>query len=611
MKNLAISLITTGLASTLAAQTLTVPEMLNFAGTGSTTAGFPTAAAGGRVQWCYDTTHFTNAGVTGPITINRLRMRAADGHRNPGGQAYTGVTVQLGNAAVDHASVVGAYASNRGVMGPVSSPMSFSLLPVEGTVPNGYLLDIDLAAVGASFTYDPTSGSDLLIEFVFPSGALPTTNMPAVSTSNVAGQRARRISGTLAGPGTTSVFGAVMEFDFAGPGGYTAPNASRVVSVGAACGATAQSFYQIFGNEDIDLQGGPSNSLLLTPNDPLNPTSYTVTSGTTAVDVSPAALGAGAPDISDEGVVSHTPGFTFNFPGGSTTTIAAAVNGYVWLGGSTASDFSPTVAEVLNQPARLIPFWNDHHAGRNTTTHPGSGLYVNTDTSGGPGNAVTYVTWKEIGEWWSGTIGTNNAPGFSVNTFQVAIFENGNVEYRYGTFTGWRRGTGIVGFARGGTVAAPAVDPGSRDLSDEVPFATAPESGTAALRLSVNVRPSLTVPTGTTLIHTLSNMNAATTAQAFVVLSFAQQAPGTALPLGGPGCLLGLGGSFIDTLSMSAVLPGTTFTDGGILLPLGTSPNAGGLMGVDFFTQGITLDWDGANWALYSSNTLKHTLGLL
>ena len=608
MPRLATAFLLSSLTSVIAAQQLLVPDSQNFVNSGTTTAAWPTSALGGRVQWCYDTTHFTNAGVTGPITINRLRFRAADGSRSLGGQVFTGVIVQLGNAALDHAALSTTYALNQGTMGPASVPMMITMAPVSGAVPNDYVVDIDLVANGASFIYNPTLGNDLLIDFTFTVGALPATNLVSQATSSVIGQRGRRCAGTLAGPGALSAFAAAIMIDFAGPGGYTAPSGSHVEAVGHPCNTSAQSFYQAFGTEPFDLRGSPNKSLLLTPDSSVAPTKYTVTAGSTPVDFSPTALGLGLPDISDEGVITVTPGFTYNFPGGSTTTFSAAANGYVWLGTNVLSDFSPTVLEVTNQMARMMPYWNDHHGGRNVLTHPGCGMYINTDLSGGPGNGVTYVTWKDVGEF----AGPTTIGGVSVNNFQCVLFENGNCEFRYGSMTGWLRGSGITGFSRGGTVALPAADSGSRDLSVEVPFMTVAEgaAGSLPLRLTVNLRASLGVPTAVNQIHTISNMPAATTAQAYIFYSFAQQAPAGLLPLAAPGCELSLGPT-PALWSSSVVLPGATFTDTGVLLPLGTSPIAGGFMGMVYYTQGVTLDWDGFVFTLKSTNTLRHTLGLL
>ncbi|HEX5053483.1 MAG TPA: hypothetical protein VFZ65_17020 [Planctomycetota bacterium] len=606
MHNLATPLLLATMTGALAGQQLVVPDSQNFFDSGTTTAGWPTAAAGGRVQWCYDTSHFTLAGVTGPITINRLHFRAADGVPNPGGQMYAGVTVRLGYAALDHAALSTTYALNQGVMGPASAPLAITLLPVTGTTPNDYFVNIDLAANGAAFTYDPTTGNDLLVDLTFPSGPTPATFLSAQATSSVIAQRGRRCAGTLAGPGALSAFAAVIQLDFTGPGGYSVHNGAHVESYGASCGVQAQSFYQAFGQEEFDLRGTPGNSMLLVPDNSAAPNYYTVTKGNYAPDLSPKALGYGSPDISDDGVVQETPGFTFYFPGGSTTTFSACTNGYCWLGSNTTGDFSPTLAEVLTSMPRFMPYWQDMHAGRNTLTNPGSGMYVYTDVSGGPGNRRTTVTWKEIGQFAGAATG-----GVAVNTFQLRMWENGNVEFRYGAMSSFHSGGGFTGFSRGGSAASPAVDPGSRDLSAELPFVTSPEgtAGTASMLLTVNSRPIMSLVAPVTVVHTVSNLNPTTVAFAYLLLSFGPEAPGLPLPFSNPGCLLSLTGD-PWTMGASMPLPGASYADMGITLPPGASPNGFGLMGVSFYTQAVTLEYDGV-WQLRSSNALKHTLGLL
>lgn len=580
---------------------LVVPDSQNRFNSGTTTAAWP--VAGGRVQWCYDTSHFTNAGVIGPILIERLAFRAADGVKNPGGQVFGSVQVQLGEAALDYAALSTNYAANQGAMGPPSALLNLKMEEVQGTIPNGYVVLIDLVSAGAAFFYDPTLGNDLLIDLTFPVAPSPSTGLVAQATSSSIAQRGRRCAGPLAGPGSLSAFAAAVLIEFSGPGGYTDPIGSHVESTGAACGADAQSFYQAFGQEDFDLRG-PGSSLMLTPDNSLAPTRYIVTAGSLAPDLSPAALGAGPPSIGDDSVVSFAPGFTLQFPGGNTGTLSACVNGYVWLGSNTTGDFSPTIAEFLNSMARLLPCWMDFHAGRNTATHPGAGMYINVDLSGGPGNTRAVITWKDVGEF------AVSLAGVSVNTWQVIVHENGSIEFRYGAMNGFRRGGGITGFSRGGTPTSLAVDPGSRDLSIEVPFVTAPEgaAGSAAPRLSVNVRPTLGVPGPVVLNHTLANLSPTTTLMAFVMVAFSPVFPGTPLPLGDPGCLVNLAGPVVWS---SAVLPGTTFTDLGVPLPLGLSPDGSGWMGTTVYTQGITLEFDGVNLSTLSSNTLRLTLGLL
>lgn len=177
----------------------------------------------------------------------------------------------------------------------------------------------------------------------------------------------------------------------------------------------------------------------------------------------------------------------FRFPGGATNKFDVDLNGAVFLG-TGVSDSTPSILEFRSETARLAAAWFDHHCGRNVTTHPGSGLYVNTDLSGGPGNGVTYVTWKETGQM------NVVQPGANVNTFQIVMHESGMVEFRYGAMTGMLGAAVFNGFSRGGTVSAPCVDPGNRDLGVDNNFVTMREGTVGALTLAPSARSYLSVP---------------------------------------------------------------------------------------------------------------------
>jgi hypothetical protein len=66
------------------------------------------------------------------------------------------------------------FASNRGTMG-APGVTNVTVLPASGTIPNDYVVDIDLAAMGIPFLYDPTTGTDLLVDVAFTAPA-PATN---------------------------------------------------------------------------------------------------------------------------------------------------------------------------------------------------------------------------------------------------------------------------------------------------------------------------------------------------------------------------------------------------------------------------------------------------
>jgi hypothetical protein len=159
------------LASLASAQQIVVPDQQAFRSTGSSTAFFRPVPH--RLQAAYDSSLFTAAGVNGPITIRRLRFRQLDGRRNPGGFTFTGATVAVGTCAVDYAAMTTDFGANRGTMGPLGAIPALTVDTAIGSVPNTYNVDIDLQAAGATFTYHPATGADLLIDLSMPSAPMP------------------------------------------------------------------------------------------------------------------------------------------------------------------------------------------------------------------------------------------------------------------------------------------------------------------------------------------------------------------------------------------------------------------------------------------------------
>ena len=303
--------------------------------------------------------------------------------------------------------------------------------------------------------------------------------------------------------------------------------------------------------------------------------------------------------VADDATVTSTLPFTLSFPGGTTTTISSCTNGFIHLGTSTNTDLSPTSLELRNSLARLAPFWHDLHAGRNTTTHPGAGLYFEYDATTNPLDPVALVTWKDVGVFRAGSVVPNG--GQCVANFQVAIHQlTGVIEYRYGSLgTAVGQGLAIVGFSNGGTVALPAADPGSRNLSAEVPFATTgPDVATTLpLTLTATARPALGA--AVTLTTTNIPLTAVTT---YTMLSIGATSPGT--PIGGaPGCLLSIavGGVFVSM----PVGPPPTGT-----LPL-TIPPVVSLVAMTFAAQSAPLAPGVNALGVLSSNGLLLTIGHL
>lgn len=441
--------------------------------------------SGGRFQILYEASHLTGtAGVTGPIVVRRLKFRGEDGEPNRGGQSWVGAVVQVGSTSLSAAGLSNSFATNRDPLTTTlgaSGTTTVTVLPSLGATPNNHNIVIDLVAIGAAYTHDPTgTRPNLLIDITLPTAAtgpatagVPMPFQDAVGTAAQVRGRGLTTAVATAATGSTSATPLVVGLDIDGSGSHAVIVPARNEFYGGACHGSHASFYQSFlQGQRFDLRG-----LTLTPDFLAAPTRYLVTGAAAPFD--PSKVGATPVTIGDDATVSVPLGFTHAYPGGATASIGVCTNGFVWLDPAmTSNDFSPTVGEFLGTAARHAPCWTDLHAGRNVATHPNSGLHVVTDVTGGPGNAVCYVTWLDVGLYNS--VSTAGAGGHAVHAMQCVIHEaTGVVEYRYGTtidgLSGGASSAALVGFTRGLVGGFPSSDPQSRDLSVEVPFETRPE----------------------------------------------------------------------------------------------------------------------------------------
>ncbi|HEX5051226.1 MAG TPA: hypothetical protein VFZ65_05605, partial [Planctomycetota bacterium] len=159
--------------------------------------------------------------------------------------------------------------------------------------------------------------------------------------------------------------------------------------------------------------------------------------------------------------------FAFPFPGGSTTVVHAASDGYVNLGATTsnACDSTPTAAELLSLAARVCPLWCNLQPATNLTTNAQSGIYYDVD----PGNQTVYVTWLDVADR-SGSI---PAAGTTSVNVQLALHSSGAFEFRYRNIVpNPSTAAVIVGASKGNTGGPLSIDPGSIDLSAALPFVT-------------------------------------------------------------------------------------------------------------------------------------------
>ncbi|MFN7590042.1 MAG: hypothetical protein ACK501_00380 [Planctomycetota bacterium] len=637
------------LGATLAAQQqVTLPDNHYFSesnlqlnNVGTTAWWRPTA---GRMQILYEGSNFT--GVTGPIFITKIKFRGEDGEINLGGQVYTGVNVAVGSTSVTNATMTNTFANNLAPTLPATTTMgttvttNVTVAPSVGSMPNNWNIEIDLVALGGAIAFDPTSSEpNFLIDITMPNAPSNAAPLSLIAMANTTGGSTfiRGAGVTTATPGsatgTLSSIPLIVGVEFAGTGGFNPVVVARNEVYGGACGGSASSFYQAFLNgQQWDLNSG----LTLTPDNPTAPTFYTVSTGAPAFDAT--KVNATANSIADDALVTHALGFTHAFPGGSTSTVVASTNGFVWLD-PTMNDnqFAGVVSRLLGDPVtgsvapivqysggRYALYWHDLNMSKNLTLNPQAGLHVLTDTSGGPGNAVAYVTWRDVAEF--NTVGPSSGvtpiTGHTIWNFQCVIYEaTGVVEFRYGSMPQFTTSSGstlghhaaIVGFSQGrlgGLSGVNSVDPQSRDLSIEPAFTTSPEGsfgniGQTAVTTPVagGVQYNGRLFAGQTVAWNANNVPPGSLL-GVQFLDIAAVRPGIQFPtITAPGCMISLTPTALAWETF--VLPGANVT-GSVTLTI-----PAGLDGVDLHAQFLVLDglFGGPNLVTSSSNAIRHTIG--
>lgn len=602
--------------------------------------------SGGRFQIHYEGSHFyrdpavwlSPGSLGGHMRLERLLFRGEDGEPNPGGQSWSGVQVRVGTTTWPFSSsTLGAdFAANLASPGVMMGPVGVTTVTVQpavGSTPNNYNIVIDLVAIGAAIDHQPgftpSSPGGILIDITMPSAAAaPAGAGPVMAFQDAVGP-VIEINGSgvssanpLATVGTVSpsplVVGmqwrhaASSQFGPAGQGGDAVVVAARNETIGAACGGAPSTFYQSFvAGQRFDLIG-----LTLMPNVWPNPSHYVVTAGAPAIDYS--QVNATPNSTADDAVVQHVLGFSFSYPGAATGVLQVCTNGYLWLDATqTAADASPTTGELLGATtpagARLLPCWYDFHAGRNVATHPNAGLHVRTDASGGAGNARCFVTWHKVGVYDSMSTG-----GVAVHDVQCVLHQaTGVIEFRYGAMPTWCSNYTsdtpcIVGFTRGRIAGTASVDPWSRDLSTEVPFATSTEGARGHMGLRAVGTPhafgaayGARMFQGQSLTWNVENVPPGSVLGC-LLLDLLAVRPGLQIPtITAPGC-------------MASVTPNALFYEVHVFVPptvIGTVPlpigNTYGFDGVDVYAQYVVLDglFGAPDLVTVASNTIRHTHG--
>ncbi|HEX6811344.1 MAG TPA: hypothetical protein VF384_06965 [Planctomycetota bacterium] len=604
------------------------------------------SATGRRFQVLYDASHFTGiGGVSGPIAITHVRFRGEDTEHNRGGQTFTGLTASLYKTSLNSAAALNTtFATNilpatSTLLGTLAVPV-LTAAPSLGRAPNNFCIDLDFSNV-PMLPFDPTVAAgqaNFLLDVSYAAQAVgPAPELSSMmqiqdTAGTIAFVRGRGLySASAVSPtGTGSSLPPVLGIEFNGPGGYPVLLPARTERYGAACGGATSTFYQLFSHlEYFDLkdpgQVDQLSGLKLTPDAYPGPSFYIVTGGAAPIDLANGVVGVPI-SVADDATVPFGPIPAFQYPGGpaaGTTAIRPSTNGYVILDPAsteTASDFSPTLAELLGTPttnlARVAPFWHDFSPNKNTTIDPTSGLYA---VINGANPAEVLVTWHRVGRY--------NAvaeQGQEYHSMQCSLnTATGVIEFRYGamdqiwgdTFTTANTVSGITGFTRGAIGGVPSKDPQSRDLSIERPFVTQVEGAAGHMGNTVVTTPVVQGPVymgrafyGQTLKWNASNVPAGSLFGVQLV-DIAAARPGIQLPfLTAPNCRLSTSPGAI--LWETTILPPASVTGTvGFTVPLGWP----GFLGFDLYAQYIVLDGlfiPGSPLITVASNAVRTTLGL-
>jgi hypothetical protein len=265
----------------------------------------------------------------------------------------------------------------------------------------------------------------------------------------------------------------------------------------------------------------------------------------------------------------------------TTTTVTMNSNGYICLNGTVTPVNNPTIAAWLTGASARLGNHHDFDPSVGGTTH------YDFDAASG----AHLFTWLGV---------PDRAIAATSNSFQLACFANGDVEFRWGAMSvsgggGWPT---LVGFTPGNNSA----DPGTIDITASLPFSTA-GIDQPPLALASDVNPVL----GTTVNLTQTNVTGLSVGINFVTLSnLGPLSPGgldLAL-IGAPGCVANVD---INTGAGYVVsnIPGV----GTLTTPFPIPAGPLSIIGLSFFCQGVWLDATQNAGGLLTSNALRLKIG--
>ncbi len=193
-----------------------------------------------RIQFIYDSSHFTNQSVVSPVIISNLRYRANASTATWAGGTWPTVQIDMATATSDYLTPSTTFATN---MGPdlttvLNGPVTVQPGTGNGTgVPGPWYIDIPLST---TFLYDPTTGNDLVVDIMFDG-----VGWTGASTS------ADHVSGTtvVPPPMMSRVYSTV---------GPTAVTGTVGTNYGAVCEFTYVPANGLFANFNADVTNGVS-----------------------------------------------------------------------------------------------------------------------------------------------------------------------------------------------------------------------------------------------------------------------------------------------------------------------------------------------------------------
>ena len=350
---------------------------------------------------------------------------------------------------------------------------------------------------------------------------------------------------------------------------------------GNGCYRKFRSFYELFPSSvSVDFS---NTSMLLTYDSANN--SYSATAGTTPV-LAVTSPSLGHLDNNDIVVpLANSQPIIYPGVGGPgivTTSVEMNSNGYVKLAGTAPSVNNPDVTAWLTSAAvRIGNHYDMDPSVVGGTTHYDYDTATNSHV----------FTWLNVAT--RGIAATSN-------TFQMAFFGNGNVEFRWGVMSVAGGGTWptLVGFTPGNGAA----DPGSIDITASLPFATAGVDQ-PALALTSNANPVL----GTTVNLTLGNVTGANLGLTFLSLGNLGPLSPAGLDLGiigAPGCVAN-----IDLNSAVGFLVSNIPGVGTLTTPFAIPANQLALIGVQLYAQSAWLDATQNAAGITTSNAVRLGIG--